>query len=170
MASSVNDNSWEGVERLAEAAGARYPELVAAQWALESGWGKSPRATHNYFGLKATTKTGTDDGDTYVKFNSLKESVEYLVERWYKDYKQYKGINRSSGRETAARALKRQGYAQNQKYPDLLIDLMHKHAAPKQVELNVVEPPKAEPVVSAPKSSDSGRKRCCSSKRCVRLG
>ena len=29
-------NTWEGVTQAAKAAGAKYPELVAAQWALDS--------------------------------------------------------------------------------------------------------------------------------------
>jgi hypothetical protein len=37
MASSKTyPNSWEGVTQAAKAAGAKYPELVAAQWALGS--------------------------------------------------------------------------------------------------------------------------------------
>jgi len=31
------DNTWDGVRSAATAAGALYPDLVAAQWALESG-------------------------------------------------------------------------------------------------------------------------------------
>ena len=33
--------------------GAAHPQLVAAQWALESGWGKTPSGKNNYFGIKA---------------------------------------------------------------------------------------------------------------------
>ena len=32
-------NSWEGVSLHAKRVGAKFPELVAAQWALESGFG-----------------------------------------------------------------------------------------------------------------------------------
>jgi hypothetical protein len=35
-------NSWEGVSLHAKRVGAKFPELVAAQWALESGFGKHP--------------------------------------------------------------------------------------------------------------------------------
>jgi flagellum-specific peptidoglycan hydrolase FlgJ len=45
-------NSWEGVSLHAKRVGAKFPELVAAQWALESGFGKSVSGKHNYFGLK----------------------------------------------------------------------------------------------------------------------
>jgi len=30
-------NTWKGVRTAAQHAGAKFPELVAAQWALESG-------------------------------------------------------------------------------------------------------------------------------------
>jgi hypothetical protein len=33
-------NDWDGVTAAAKVSGAKYPELVAAQWALESSWGK----------------------------------------------------------------------------------------------------------------------------------
>ena len=33
-------NTWEGIEGAAKEAGAKFPEVVAAQWALESGYGK----------------------------------------------------------------------------------------------------------------------------------
>jgi flagellum-specific peptidoglycan hydrolase FlgJ len=46
------DNTWAGVSSAAKAAGALYPDLVAAQWALESGWGKHTSGKNNYFGIK----------------------------------------------------------------------------------------------------------------------
>jgi len=49
-------NTWDGVVAAAKAAGSRWPECVAAQWALESGYGQHLPADgkHNYFGLKGT--------------------------------------------------------------------------------------------------------------------
>ena len=32
-------NTWDGIEAAAAAAGAKFPEVVAAQWALESAYG-----------------------------------------------------------------------------------------------------------------------------------
>ena len=45
-------NTWEGIQATAKYYGAKYPEVVTAQWALESGWGKHTSGNHNYFGLK----------------------------------------------------------------------------------------------------------------------
>lgn len=134
-------NTWGGVEAAAKTAGARWPELVAAQWALESGHGKHTSGRHNYFGLKGPgTARKTQEvvngktitiTDEFLDFRSLDECVEYLVDRWYRDFtangKTYRGVNHSSCRETAARELQRQGYATNPRYADLLIGLMKQH-------------------------------------------
>lgn len=137
MARSTSSNSWEGVVKLAKAAGAKYPELVAAQWALESGWGKHAPG-HNYFGLKgkgASHKTQEvvngstiDIVDEFLVFESLADCIDYLVGRWYLDFEQYKGVNRASSVETAARELQKQGYATNPRYAERLIELVRQHA------------------------------------------
>ena len=49
-----NENSWGGVMAAAKKAGAKFPEVVAAQWALESAWGEHTSGDYNYFGIKAT--------------------------------------------------------------------------------------------------------------------
>jgi flagellum-specific peptidoglycan hydrolase FlgJ len=124
-AKSSVPNTWEGVIAAARSAGAAYPELVAAQWALESGWGKHTSGKHNYFGLKGEgTKTQTTE---YVKgkplqveaafldFGGLGECIQYLVDRWYRDWKGYRGVNQASTLELAAKELVKQGYATDPK-------------------------------------------------------
>jgi hypothetical protein len=131
-------NTWEGVMQAAKAAGAKYPELVAAQWALESGWGKHTSGRHNYFGLKGE---GSDcvtqevvNGKTitivdgFLDFADLGACVAYLVDRWYKDWKGYKGVNRAANRNAAARELQKQGYATDPAQPAKLIKLMDEQA------------------------------------------
>jgi hypothetical protein len=123
MTNPVPNNCWDGVYKMAKDAGAKWGELVAAQWALESGWGKKPHG-NNYFGLTLTTNPVT-----YVKFNSLQAGVVYLVDRWYKNYKGYFGVNRATTREEAARLLVKEGYnTENPKYADKLIQLMNDYA------------------------------------------
>jgi hypothetical protein len=136
---TVSTNTWGGVEAAAKRAGARWPELVAAQWALESGHGKHTSGRHNYFGLKGPgTSHKTQEvvngktitiTDEFLDFRSLDECIEYLVDRWYRDFtangKTYRGVNNASCRETAARELQRQGYATNPNYADRLIALMN---------------------------------------------
>ena len=131
------DNTWVGVASAAKAAGALYPELVAAQWALESGWGKKTSGKNNYFGIKGSgTKHNTQEfeGGKFVTinaefedFDSLYDCVVYLVERWYKNWKQYKGVNTAASKEAGARHLVKEGYATDPAYAEKLIKLMREH-------------------------------------------
>lgn len=131
-------NNWEGVLVAARDAGAKYPELVAAQWALESGWGKHTSGKNNFFGLKGkgTARMTTE----YVKgkpvsveaefldFADLGACVQHLVSRWYKDWDKYEGVNRAATRELAAKELVKQGYATDPSYAGKLIGLMDEKA------------------------------------------
>ena len=131
------DNTWAGVASAAKAAGALYPDLVAAQWALESGWGKKTSGKNNYFGIKGSgTKHNTQEfeGGKFVTinaefqdFDSLYDCVVYLVERWYKNWKQYKGVNTAASKEAGARHLVKEGYATDPAYAEKLIKLMRDH-------------------------------------------
>ena len=135
-------STWAGVVAAGKLAGAKFPELVAAQWALESGFGKHTSGKHNYFGLKGkgTTKTTTEfiNGARvhakadFLDFPDLLACVRYLVERWYLDYKTYKGCNRAPTRDEAARRLVKDGYATDPAYADKLIRLMGEHAPQQQ--------------------------------------
>lgn len=132
------ENTWEGVYVAAGNAGARYPELVAAQWALESGHGKATSGRHNYFGLKGpgsqASTTEFEDGKEvsieaeFLDFPSLGAAITYLVDRWYKDFRSYKGVNRAADRNEAAAMLRSEGYATDPHYDAKLIELMDEHA------------------------------------------
>ena len=115
----------------------QIPQVVAAQWALESGYGKHISGTHNYFGLKGS---GTDhetkefiDGKWititagFLNFPDLQSCVSYLVQRWYKDYKAYKGVNRASTPDECAQLLVKEGYATDPLYATKLQRLLKEH-------------------------------------------
>ena len=131
-------NSWAGISSHARRVGARFPELVAAQWALESGFGRHFSGEWNAFGLKGSGSTVSTkefyDGQWvtikagFIDFPSLAACVEYLVTRWYKDYKRFKGVNNAPNRYAAARMLKEQGYATDPAYPAKLSKLMKQYA------------------------------------------
>lgn len=128
-------NDWDGVRMAAVTSGALYPDLVAAQWALESAWGKSTSGKNNFFGIKGkgTVKTTQEvvNGKTitveaeFQDFASLGECVQYLVDRWHRDYKNYKGANNAGSRENAARWLVAEGYATDPMYAEKLIRIMN---------------------------------------------
>ena len=131
-------NSWEGIEAAAAAAGAKYPEVVAAQWALESAFGTATSGKNNYFGIKGTPgtlhTTWEDYGSgpvtikaTFKDFATPYDCVKHLVDQWYKDYKGYKGVNRAANRTDCAYLLKAEGYATDPIYPQKLIRLIEQN-------------------------------------------
>lgn len=135
----TNAEKWKQFKAYGAKAGAKFPQLVAAQFALESGWGKALSASHNYFGIKAAagesaqmhrTREETSSGASiYIKagfknFSSPQDAVNHLVTQWYKDYKGYKGCNGSSDEYAAATYLRSQGYATDSNYAPALHKLM----------------------------------------------
>lgn len=131
-------NTWQGVSLYSQKVGAKFPDLVAAQWAVESNFGKHFSGANNPFGLKGhgTKRTTQEwyDGqwvtiqDGFIDFPSLAAAIDYLVKHWYKDWQSYKGINRAANRYSAARMLKEQGYATDPDYPVKLSKLMKEYA------------------------------------------
>ena len=129
---------FQGFVDMASQAGAKYPQLVAAQWALESGWGKSPSGTNNYFGIKAAAGESSTSKQTwevyggkevttsanFKNYASPQGSVNDLVGKWHKDYKSYKGVNNASDAFTAADMLRQQGYATDPAYSEKLKKIM----------------------------------------------
>lgn len=128
-------NTWDDLVKIAKKAGAKFPEVVAAQWALESGYGKFTSGTNNFFGLKGKGSTaGTKEfinnkwieiKDDFMDFPDLESCVQYLVDRWYKDYNTYKGVNRASNRNECAQLLVTEQYATDPEYAKKLINIMN---------------------------------------------
>jgi len=137
------EEKWKQFYSMAEKAGAKYPELVAAQFALESNWGSAISGTHNYFGMKASeSESGTVKGtqevyggqtvNTAAKFknySSAQDSVNELVQRWYKNYKGYTGVNNAKSAYSAADMLKSEGYATDPIYASKLKRIMKQNAS-----------------------------------------
>ena len=131
-------NDWDGIKKAADIAGARWPECVAAQWALESAWGQHTSGKNNFFGIKGSgtsCQTWEDYGSGAVTitaefkdFDSIQDCICYLVDRWYLDYKGYQGVNRASSREECARLLQAEGYATDPLYPEKLIEIMERQS------------------------------------------
>lgn len=146
-------NTWEGVAQAAKDSGVKWDQLVAAQWALESGFGKHAPG-HNYFGLKgqgASRKTREFiDGKwitisaAFLEFPDLGACTRYLVTRWYKDWDKFEGVDRAPTLEAAAQELVKQGYATDPTYAEKLMRLVEEHG-PK------TEKPATPVVKAAPK-------------------
>jgi hypothetical protein len=143
-------NTWDGVAQAAKDAGAKWSQLVAAQWALESGFGKHAPG-QNYFGLKGSGKAQQTKefvngqwvtvSDEFLEFSDLGTCVKYLVTRWYKDWDKYEGVDRAPTLEAAAKELVKQSYATDPKYAEKLLRLCQEHGAqaekPATPEVNV---------------------------------
>jgi hypothetical protein len=130
----TDNNNWDGVYKAAKEAGAVFPECVCAQWALESGWGKHTSGKNNFFGLKGSGSTVSTQefingkwitiNAGFIDFPDLTTCVHYLVDRWYKDFGRFKGVNRATSRNECARLLVKEGYATDPNYSTKLIQIM----------------------------------------------
>ena len=137
---------WQEFYDLGKSAGAKFPELVAAQAALESGWGQHTSGKNNYFGIKGHPGTVVETQEwsgikfitieaEFRDFRDKQECVQHLVDRWYKDWRGYEGVNRASTEQEAAKLLKEEGYATDPDYPKKLIEIMNKyHSKPAKPE------------------------------------
>jgi flagellum-specific peptidoglycan hydrolase FlgJ len=133
-----NSGTFGDIVNTARASGAKFPELVAAQWALESNFGKAPSGMNNFFGMKATpNETSTSrmtteyrdgalntESANFKDYASKEDSVNDLVNRWYKNYESYQGINNANSIEEAAQMLQQQGYATDPDYANKLIQIL----------------------------------------------
>ena len=172
--------TWESVLQCAERAGAKYPELVAAQFWVESGGGRHmPPGSNNPFGLKGTgVKSGTkeflngrwvDTSAEFLTFPNLATAVVYLVERWYLDYKTFRGCNNAKNRDAAADWLQKQGYATDPRYSELLKQAMRQYAPVSELSINVQNPLRV-PYFSQRDSAVPGQAmRMCFSSSCAML-
>ena len=115
------------------------------QWALESGWGEHTSGKNNFFGLKGSGST-VDTQEFingkwvtikagFIDFPDLYTCVTYLVERWYKDYNKFRGVNRASSRDECAKLLVAERYATDPEYSEKLIRIMKQKAEKKPPEL-----------------------------------
>ncbi len=129
---------WKSILSIAKDAGAKFPEVVAAQWALESAYGTALSGKFNYFGIKGSPGTKHEtkewDGkrfititDEFKDFASPSECIKYLITLWYKDYKSHKGVNRATSPKECAELLQLEGYATDPNYSQKIVNLMSSH-------------------------------------------
>jgi hypothetical protein len=127
--------NWKAVEAVARDRGARWPQVVAAQWALESGWGKHTSGRNNFFGIKGTPGTARETKeflngkwvtitDTFKDYQTPEDNIQDLIRMWYKDYKGFRGVNRANTWPECCNLLRAEGYATDPTYPTKLINLI----------------------------------------------
>jgi flagellum-specific peptidoglycan hydrolase FlgJ len=133
--SGTNKEKYNKIRSAAVNAGDPHPDVVAAQWALESGWGKKQSGKNNYFGIKA----GKGEAGTAVRTREVLKGQNVMITDKFKDYNSLEeGIAdrvafiKRNPRYTkagyfvattpfqAATALQRGGYATDPNYATLL--------------------------------------------------
>ena len=156
----TKEEKWAAVMAMAKNAGAKYPELVAAQFALESAWGTALAGKNNFFGIKATGKEDATVSSTeevyggkrvtidarFKNFNTPQDAINHLVNQWYKDYRGYSGVNNAPNASAAALKLKSEGYATDPVYAQSLQRLMREYSniQPKQSQPKITPVPDKE--------------------------
>ena len=138
-----NNQRFQSAVALAKKLGAKYPEVVAAQFALESGFGNKPSGTNNFFGLKALPGTkgslvNTEEDDAsgkskkvkanFINFDSEEKSFKYLIDKWYKDYKSFTGVESGKSVKEVTNLLQQQGYATDPNYAKTLQTLVQEYS------------------------------------------
>lgn len=137
--SGNNRDKFRTIMEAAVKAGEPHPAVLAAQWALESGWGKHQSGKNNYFGIKARpgepgTMRRTREvlrgrnvmiNDRFADYASLEDGIAARV-AFIRENRRYTrgGYYSASTPEQAAVALQRSGYATDPNYARALIGLM----------------------------------------------
>ena len=130
-----NDEKFKKVMQAAANAGDPHPAVVAAQWAVESGWGAKESGKNNFFGIKARpgqpgTMRRTREvlngrsvyiNDRFADYATLEEGIAARV-AFTKQNKRYTNSGYFSARTPyeAAQALQRGGYATDPNYANSL--------------------------------------------------
>ena len=140
---------WNYVVNIARQSGAKFPELIAAQFMLESGRGTKVTGTNNYFGLKTTEDDANStvlptrewEGGKWItvdapfkNFESPEDAINYLSRLWYHDFGEYNGINNATNITEAANLLVQEGYATDPKYAKKLLTLIKEFQKLRQRE------------------------------------
>ena len=136
-------HNFQVVYNLAKKAGIKFPEVVAAQFGVESVFGSKITGTNNYFGIKADEQdiaTGNfTEADTFEEINgkkvkvkakfknfkSLEESIQHYKKFWNDDFKDRKGIINVNTSEEAIIRLKENGYATDSDYVKLVTGVLN---------------------------------------------
>ena len=141
-----NNQRFQAAVDLAEKLGAKYPEAVAAQFAKESDYGRKPSGTNNFFGLKALpgskgSMVATEEDDktgkskkikaNFINFETPEQSFKYLIDKWYKDYKQFTGVESGKNITEVTNLLQQQGYATDPNYAKALQTLVKQYSSPQ---------------------------------------
>ena len=143
LTTGTNEQRMIAAYNLAKKLGAKYPEVVAAQFAQESGFGNEPSGTNNFFGLKALPGTkgslvNTEEDDAsgkskkvkakFIDFDTPEKSFKYVIDKWHKDYKHFTGVESGKNVKEVTNLLQQQGYSTDPNYAKHLQTLVKEYS------------------------------------------
>ena len=129
------NNGYTDVVSLGSASGFKFPQVMAAMWALESGWGKYTSGKNNVFNIKARPGQGTLKNGSYWRdyaspLESAKDFINLMTDPRYAP-----GIAKAKTPRQAIEAIAAGGYAGGEAaYPTKIIRVM------QQMGVNVDQP------------------------------
>ena len=131
----TGNNGYADVQSLGTAAGFKFPQVMAAMWALESGWGKYNSGKNNVFNIKARPGQGTLMNGSYWRdypspLESAKDFMNLMTDPRYAP-----GLSKAKTPRQAIEAIAAGGYAGGEvAYPSKIIRVM------QQMGVNVDQP------------------------------
>ena len=134
------NNGYTDVVSLGSASGFKFPQVMAAMWALESGWGKYTSGKNNVFNIKARPGQGSLKNGSYWRdyaspLESAKDFINLMTDPRYAP-----GIAQAKTPRQAIEAIAAGGYAGGEPaYPTKIIRVM------QQMGVNVDQPYTAAP-------------------------
>ena len=137
------ETNFKTIYKLAKEVGVKFPEVVAAQFGVESDHGLQVTGKNNYFGIKAT-QAEIDAGQStlaptfeeidgkkvrvmahFKNFDTVKQSIEHYKKFWNDDFQDRKGTKNVDTAEEAIIRLKENGYATDSDYVKLVTDVLN---------------------------------------------
>jgi len=121
----TGNSGYTDVQALGNAAGFKFPQVMAAMWALESGWGKYTSGKNNVFNIKARPGQGTQKNGSYWRdypspLESAKDFMNLMTDPRYAP-----GIAQAKTPRQAIEAIAAGGYAGGEAaYPGKIIRVM----------------------------------------------
>jgi hypothetical protein len=131
----TGNSGYADVVALGNASGFRFPQVMGAMWALESGWGKYTSGKNNVFNIKARPGQGTMKNGSYWRdyaspLESAKDFMNLMTDPRYAP-----GLSRAKTPRQAIEAIAAGGYAGGEAaYPSKIIRVM------QQMGVNVDQP------------------------------
>lgn len=131
----TGNSGYADVQALGTASGFKFPQVMAAMWALESGWGKYTSGKNNVFNIKARPGQGTMKNGSYWRdyaspLESAKDFMNLMTDPRYAP-----GLSKAKTPRQAIEAIAAGGYAGGEAaYPSKIIRVM------QQMGVNVDQP------------------------------